>query len=117
MDLRDQTEAQFAHLSDEEVRSAASNPNMPARLLPALKEELRRRRAGDSVDRQPWQQTPPTPVVEFPTTMRVVVTDVDISFGHMVALILKFNLALIAVALFLGAIWLIGVLLVNALGR
>ena len=117
MDIREQTDAQFGHLSDDELRAAASNPSMPPRLLPALKEELRSRRAGAAADRQPWQQTPAAAVVQFPTTMRVVVTDVDISFGHMVALVLKFNLALIPVALLFVGLWLLGVMLLNAIGR
>ena len=93
MDIREQSDTQFAHLSDEELRVAASNPSMPARLLPALKAEMRNRNAGASATHQPWQQTPVTAVVQLPATMRVVVTDLHMTFGSMVVFMVKWSLA------------------------
>ena len=116
MDIREQTDAQFANLSDEELRAAASNPSTPARLLPALKAELRSRRAGASADHQPWQQTPATAVVQLPTTMRVVVTDVHMSFGSMVVFMVKWTLASIPAFIILFVLALAFILVINVIG-
>ena len=116
MDIGEQTDAQFAHLSDEELRAAASNPNMPARQLPALKAELRSRRTGASADRQPWQQTSGSSVVQFPTTMRVVVTDIHMSFGSMVAFMVKWSLASIPAFIILFLLALAFIVILGVIG-
>lgn len=113
MDRVEQTDTQFAHLSDEELRTAASNPSMPARLLPALKAELRRRSVGTSADHQPWQHRPSPAVVEFPTTMRVVVTDVHMSFSSMVMFMVKWSLASIPALFILTVPVLVFILVIN----
>ena len=116
MDIREQTDAQFAHLSDEELRATASNPNTPARLLPALRAELRSRRGGASGDHQPWQQTHATTVVQFPTTMQVVVTDIHMSFSSMVVFMVKWTLASIPAFIILFVLALVCILVINVLG-
>ena len=114
MDTRDETDAQFAHMSDEELRAASSDPSVPARLLPALKAELRSRRASPSMDHQPWQHTPP--VVHFPPTMQVVVTDVHMSFGSMIVFMVKWAFASIPAFIIIIGVYLAVILGVNALG-
>jgi hypothetical protein len=115
VDTREQTDAPFAHLSDEELRATASNPNTPARLLPALRAELRSRRGGTSGDHQPWQQTHAT-TVQFPTTMQVVVTDIHMSFSSMVVFMVKWSLASIPAFIILFVLALVCILVINVLG-
>ena len=112
MDTRDPAGMQFAHLSDEELRAAAANPSIPAKLLPALKAELRGRQAGDSQKQQPWQHAPTPAAVRLPNELRVVVTDIHMSFGSMVVFMVKWTLASIPAILILLLLYFLGLGLV-----
>ena len=106
MDAREPSAEQFLLMTDVELRAAASNPELPANLLPALRAELRRRAVAPTAQ-QPWQgRQAPVRATLSPTNepLAVRITDIEMSFGSMVVFMVKWTLASIPAMIILAVL-------------